>query len=772
MLEFSKKQEHRSASLPSIMEQEAEKHMQECLDVCSGQQNANMIAQLNHETKQMSSMDNIYGGITFSREINIDNPDSLNSAVDCGPNHPPISQDVLAVKYSLKSIQQKLRSLKEWKPRPNPPWESARSWWSKRTNRKTAEAKCRSIREMLQRTDLDNSQQLQLYDLYADYFLATGIQSKKGRPRPPQIVLCHGGPGVGKSVMRNSIDQAAQACHRFTFKTSFNAINAVEMNGHTTASALQLNSKLHTHQVGTFAADRIRDLRMNGFNEDALVIVEEVSNQAPWHLARLSAFCQTVTGHFDKPFGGVLVLLVGDLTQLGPVLATHLTDAVMDLNIDHDLRSTPPSTKKQEALDRPSIVSDDSNPSHQYMANHPYVIGSKLLTLAQWFELSTQQRSVDHIHTKLVQSNYIGQKLTFNRLKQQGYQILTSTDAGDSDWIDAPILVSTNRERYTLTHYKAIHVARNKGTVVFRWPTNWTNWKQRPNTPAKVSRALADPCFYEYFVAGADGFLTDNIQKHLMLTNATAIRFHSLKFTKDLELRIGRALEHARPGDVITLTEPPAAVNVQIELESQNADPRIRKAFDKLSLSRSRSKSSQMHTRTYLIPLYEYSCKASSTPTTVHGGSNFLPSKVTLRRRFPFEPAFAITVHKSEGRTLKRVIIALSDSNAQGCNFSYPQVHVSFSRVRRRQDIRLLLTGQSEVEQWKSLTYLGRLRPNKSIKFFFDGHRHRSQTHPNFNWNTTTWSAKRANNCYRSYLQTAPTTRRLTKTSKPATKAS
>ena len=57
---------------------------------------------------------------------------------------------------------------------------------------------------------------------------------------------------------------------------------------------------------------------------------------------------QHVIGDFETPFGGVLVLLVGDLTQLGPVQASHLTDAVMDVNLDHDLRSPPPSKKKKK----------------------------------------------------------------------------------------------------------------------------------------------------------------------------------------------------------------------------------------------------------------------------------------------------------------------------------------------------------------------------------------------------------------------------------------
>ncbi len=95
---------------------------------------------------------------------------------------------------------------------------------------------------------------------------------------------------------------------------------------------------------------------------------------------------------------------------------------------------------------------------------------------------------------------------------------------------------------------------------------------------------MQDPCFYEYFVAGADGFLTDNIQKHMKLTNATAVKFHSLKFAKEVELRIRLALKQARPGDIITLPEPPAAVNVEIQLEKPETDDAVDKAYAKFSL--------------------------------------------------------------------------------------------------------------------------------------------------------------------------------------------
>ncbi len=732
-----------------------QKALEEAMNLLGPDKNKNMLQQLAHENRILRQMDNIYGSTDFSRELSDVIPKQSNPNNSTQTKGVPTT--VLGPAITISELQRKFVFMKEWKPDPNNHWETSACWWGKRNNQRRAETICHDLRRKLEREDLDNSQQLHLYDLYANYFLRSNLKrNKETVTKPPQIVLCHGGPGVGKSVLRDCIDAAATACHRFTFKTSFNAINAMEMNGNTTSAALKINTELHPHTIGDFRSDVVIDLRARGFNRESLVIVEEVSNQAPWHLARLNAFCQMVTGAFDEPFGGVFVLLVGDLTQLGPVKATHLTDGVMDLHLDHDLRIPESPSKKKKAIDRPSVLPDATTTTYRYNANHPYVVGTRIFTLARWYELTVQQRSVDDYHTRFVQANYCGNPIHLQTVRRTGYKLLSPADSRKKEWINAPILVGTNRERYSLTHYKAIHIARSNNTVVFRWRTKFHTWKQKPRTSQDEDLAKQDPCFYEYFVQGADGFLTDNIQKSLKLTNATPIKFHSLKLEKATEARIKRLLAIANPGDVITLSEEPLSVNVEITMNNATTDGETRKALAACTILRRTSFTPRQpnHT-TYVLPIYPYTCKVASNPTTVRGGQTFMPSKIVLQRRFPIEPAFAITVHKSEGRTMDRVIIALSNTHATGCNYSYSAVHVAFSRVRQRDHIRLLLTGNNELEQWRSLMYLSSLRPNKSIKFFFDGFRRRTLVSPNRDWQHNSWSRTKANTAYRLHLRTA-----------------
>ena len=55
--------------------------------------------------------------------------------------------------------------------------------------------------------------------------------------------------------------------------------------------------------------------QLNAANQD-LIIIDEISTFAPWHLARLDTLCKAATGNYEPSFGGIPVLLCGDLNQL------------------------------------------------------------------------------------------------------------------------------------------------------------------------------------------------------------------------------------------------------------------------------------------------------------------------------------------------------------------------------------------------------------------------------------------------------------------------
>jgi hypothetical protein len=80
-------------------------------------------------------------------------------------------------------------------------------------------------------------------------------------------------------------------------------------------------------------------LKFNEFKEfksmvesATLILIDEFSNQAPWHLAKFSVECQWATGNYGAPFGGIPVIMGGDLGQMGPIKAgPSLAEAIADI---------------------------------------------------------------------------------------------------------------------------------------------------------------------------------------------------------------------------------------------------------------------------------------------------------------------------------------------------------------------------------------------------------------------------------------------------------
>ena len=477
--------------------------------------------------------------------------------------------------------------------------------------------------------------------------------------------------------------------------------------------------------------------------------IEECSNQAPWHLARISHLGCCANNEHDHHFGDTFTALYGDLTQLGPVRAgATLAQAVMDIYADDQVRkwlTKRDSSKGSKRTILPFVHKQDE----RRRANHPFRIGADIMTDARWFEFTQQQRAIeDACHTDFVNSNYKGKPITIEVIKN-GYKKLSALDCTKDEWIRASIVVATNRERCSLTHVRAKQYTEHFQTVAIRWLKDFKSWINRPS-PEFEAAALQDPCFYEYYVQGADGFLNENIMRDLSLVNAIPIVYHSIKFDEDTERWLRPIIDSSPPGTVITSPTRPISINVELVMPP-NTPSQVMKALQAFSIVPQPRESTKP---CIVIPIVEFPCKWDRTLTPVHGSPHFSQSKVLLRQWFPVELNFAVTVHKSEGRTLPRTIIALSYRQAAGCNYTYAQVHVAFSRVTKAEHMRLLLTGDNEVEQWRSLLYINNLRPDPAVKFYFFGFRDipAGREDMNDNWRSNGWSAARANYNFKQYM--------------------
>jgi hypothetical protein len=66
--------------------------------------------------------------------------------------------------------------------------------------------------------------------------------------------------------------------------------------------------------------------------------------------------------------------------------------------------------------------------------------------------------------------------------------------------------------------------------------------------------------------------------------------------------------------------------------------------------------------------------------------------------------------------TLPRITLALSKRPAAITDFTYEALYVAFSRVKEKNNIRLLLTGS-----YNTITYVTGKKPDQSIVDFFKG---------------------------------------------------
>jgi hypothetical protein len=131
-----------------------------------------------------------------------------------------------------------------------------------------------------------------------------------------------------------------------------------------------------------------------------------------------------------------------------------------------------------------------------------------------------------------------------------------------------------------------------------------------------------------------------------------------------------------------------------------------------------------------------------------YGTDECPPFKVTIQQRFPIDLDFAITVNRSQGQTLDNVILAISKRDLQSCDFRYNGIYVAFSRVKSKDNIRLLLVGNSESAKWESVRYITNLRPDPFCQAVVDGWSRQGCE----DWLTDEWSSVRTRKSYEKLI--------------------
>lgn len=129
-------------------------------------------------------------------------------------------------------------------------------------------------------------------------------------------VFLTGAPGAGKTYTLNQFIEWAEQNFKRVAITASTGIAATHINGTTIHSwaGIGIADKLEPNMFFQIergkAAERIRSAQ--------ILIIDEVSMLHDYRLDMVNTVCQTIRGN-NRPFGGLQVILVGDLFQLPPV---------------------------------------------------------------------------------------------------------------------------------------------------------------------------------------------------------------------------------------------------------------------------------------------------------------------------------------------------------------------------------------------------------------------------------------------------------------------
>ena len=254
------------------------------------------------------------------------------------------------------------------------------------------------------------------------------------------------------------------------------------------------------------------------------------------------------------------------------------------------------------------------------------------------------------------------------------YKTITAEDVvEDPEFANTPIIVTKNSEREMINASQSRMFALRNKTPRFSWKRTMKG--KLANDKPISHQGSRDHIYQNYseftshFVAGAPGFLIENINVSRKLANGTPVTYHSLQLDprEDRE-HILDALTHPRGIEDIHLKYPPLYINVIVD----DADPA---EFDGFSL----------------VPGQIVIPAGVSSKQTKH--KVYIPKRLsqveTGTKQHNSDFRFSFTMHKIQGQTCLKLII---DLNARPFPppLSLEGLYVMCSRVPRGDRLRLM----------------------------------------------------------------------------------
>jgi energy-coupling factor transporter ATP-binding protein EcfA2 len=494
---------------------------------------------------------------------------------------------------------------------------------------------------------------------------------------PPFLLVC-GKPGNGKSKLVETFDGMAERMSSgVMIKNAYMGSAAVNINGATLLKFwdIPVYEDKEAKKFGRWDPNKLQKLKKmlgGDIYRICCIVLDEVSTIQPYMLACLNARLQEMFQN-NKLWGGRAVVLLGDFDQKPPTAggkANTLPGSVM------------------EPLERGTGVAATTESARRL---DPTRMGGWLLSKARYIKLTSQHRaSGDATHTDTLNEMSEAGHITVDHLKK--YKQLSSEDLAGDDFRFATMIVTGNNERREINARQAGRWAEHFGVSNVRWARkrNEQSWKGRPQVEDNVTHAMGCSLFWELFVPGAKGYLnTYGINSDIGLANGTEIKYHSLSFGhKKDERNLTRKLGTARPGDTVTIEEPPTAINVELFADfADDPDSAKKGKADARAAWLESDKGSITADGKVVIPISlqdgsRIPYKTEHIPGCNETGRFYRASQIPMKDYFPIEPAFAVTVDKAQVRCFSTVrFVLLIAARPSDPTFAFS----CCSRIRERQ---------------------------------------------------------------------------------------
>ena len=219
----------------------------------------------------------------------------------------------------------------------------------------------------------------------------------------------------------------------------------------------------------------------------------------------------------------------------------------------------------------------------------------------------------------------------------------------DNTWIDTLKITNNNFDRYNLNLILAKKYADKNNSIVIKWKKKILN----DNIPITLLNHIYNenlyPNLFSIFVPNAPDIILSNKVSNVILDicNGTKCIFHSLTWLdKTIENKTSKIIQNAVNNNIkeVIIDDPPDFINVKI------LDPSTNKIKEKNTFPINLNLNNNNDNNCIIIPIPII--KDDNYVITVDNSKERI-----LYEQHSVDPAFTITVWKSQGNTLDKVIV-------------------------------------------------------------------------------------------------------------------